>query len=339
MSAPALPPLAADATVAVVVPARDAAGSIGDALVAVLGQRPPVDEVAVGCDPGDSATRDAVLRAAAGDARVRLVDAPGGRTPDALRAAIDATSGEVVIRVDAHAVIPPGYVARVVETLRRTGAANVGGRQVPTADDGFAAAVAAAMASPAGAGGATYRSGGAEGPADTVYLGAFRRAALAAVGSYDARLTRNQDAELNLRLTRAGYVVWFDPELAVAYTPRGTVRALASQYHQYGRWRRVTARLHGGSLRPRQLAAPAVVFGLAGAAVASAVTQRPLVAAVPAAGYAAGLLAAGAHATRRPLPAVRVAVALGTMHLAWGVGFLAGPPRAAAPPSRPGEAS
>jgi succinoglycan biosynthesis protein ExoA len=327
-----LPPLPDPATVAVVVPARDAAGTIAATLRSALDQHPPVAEVVVGCDPADVTTRAAV--AAITDPRVRVVDVPGGRTPDALNAAIAATTSQVVVRLDAHAVLPDGYVQRAVRTLRETGAANVGGRQVPTADDGFAAAVAAAMASPAGTGGATYRTGSVAGPVDTVYLGVFRRAALDAVGGYDAAMTRNQDAELNVRLARAGYLVWFDPELAVAYRPRSSVRSLASQYHQYGRWRRVTARLHPDSVRARQLAAPALVVGTAVAVAQAPLTGRWWVPAAAVGGYAAALLAAGARAAPTPQLAAPTAVALGTMHWAWGLGFLSGPPRDAPSPTR-----
>jgi succinoglycan biosynthesis protein ExoA len=315
-------PLPDLATVSVVVPAKGAADVVADAVASALAQD-GVDEVVVAA--GDDATRAAVD--AIGDPRVRAVDNPSGRTPDALNAAIEASSGEVVVRLDAHAELPPGYVSRAVGTLRRTGAANVGGMQVPTADRGFAAAVAAAMRSPAGAGGATYRVGGEEGPADTVYLGVFRREALTAVGGFDPRFTRNQDAELNLRLRRAGFQVWFDPSLAVAYQPRDRVGTLASQYLQYGRWRRLTARTHAGSLAARQLAAPALVLGLVGATLLGAATGWWLVLGLAAAVYAAALVIAAATAVPvlRMVPAT--ALALATMHLAWGVGFLLGPPR------------
>jgi succinoglycan biosynthesis protein ExoA len=328
-----LPPLPTDAAVAVIVPARDAAATVGDALVSALGQEPPVDEVVVACDPEDAATRTAVA-ASSTDPRLRVVDVPGGRTPDALNAGIAATTAEVVVRLDAHAVLPPGYVARAVAALRRTGAGNVGGRQVPAAADGQAAATAAAMASPFGAGGAAYRTGTDAGPVDTVYLGVFRRAALAAVGGFHPGMTRNQDAELNLRLTAAGFTVWFEPSMSVRYHPRDTLRGLASQYHQYGRWRRVTAGLHGGSLRARQLAAPLLVVALLASVVLALVTGWWWPTAAAFGGYALAVLAAGAAAAPRPGLAVRTASALATMHLAWGLGFLAGPPRHAPRPKR-----
>ena len=312
------------------MPVRDSARSLAQAVDAVLAQGDVVDEVVLAVAPSRDDTVAIAQRLAASDPRVRLTDNPSGRTPDGLNAAIALSTGEVVVRVDAHAVIPPGYVAQALRTLACTGAANVGGRQVPIAERGFAGAVAAAMRSPFGAGGAAYRTGTEPGPADTVYLGAFRRDALEAVGAYDGRFTRNQDAELNLRLRRAGYEVWFDPRLAVEYQPRGTVRGLASQYLQYGRWRRLTGRVHRRSLTLRQLAAPAVVVALLGGAALSVTLSdwRPVM--VSTGGYMVGLLGAGAIAADDPRSTGATALALGTMHLSWGVGFLIGPPRGAA---------
>ena len=126
------------------------------------------------------------------------------------------------MRLDAHVSLPPDYVARAVETLERTGAANVGGRQVPVGRSFFQRAVALAMTTPLGSGGARYRHRGAEGAADTVYLGVFRRDALDRVGGYDATMIRNEDYELNWRLRQNGHVVWFDPALHAVYRPRAT---------------------------------------------------------------------------------------------------------------------
>ena len=115
------------------------------------------------------------------------------------------------MRVDGHAELSAGYIRRAVETLRRTGAANVGGVQRAAGTTPFERAVADAMSSRFGTGDATFHYGGTEGPTDTVYLGVFDRAAIEAVGLFDERLLRNQDYELNIRLREAGGVVWFDP--------------------------------------------------------------------------------------------------------------------------------
>lgn len=308
----------------VVIPTRDAALVLPSAVAAVLSQdEDGTLEVVIAVGPSADET-SAVAGALAADPRVRVVDNPEGSTPAALNRAIAASTGEVVVRVDAQSVIPPGYIARVVELLESTGAGNVGGLQVPTAEAGFAACVAAAMRSRLGSGGAAYRSGGARGPVDTVYLGAFRREALEAVGGYDERLRRNQDYELNWRLRQAGYTVHLDPALAVAYTPRGSARALWRQYHDYGRYKRFMLRLHPASIRVRQLAAPAVVVSLLASGLVALVSGRAR-ALLPVGAYVAAVSVSSATAAPQPALAPGTALATVIMHVAWGWGFLFGP--------------
>jgi hypothetical protein len=73
--------------------------------------------------------------------------------------------------------------------------------------------------------------------------------------------------------------------------------------------------------------------GLLVAAIVAAVTGRWWVLLGPLAAYLIGLLAAGAVASDRVRDAAPTAVALGPMHLAGGLGFLAGPPRGVVQPS------
>lgn len=306
-------------SVSVIIPARAAADHIEKAIRSCLDQE-GVDEVVVAV--ADGQTRRAAERI--GDPRLILVDNPAGSTPVGLNLALEKTSGQVVVRCDAHAVLPPGYVARAVATLNAADAVNVGGRQLPRGDSPFERAVALAMMSPIGAGDARYRIGGRPGPVDTVYLGVFRREALEAVGGFDETLERNQDYELNVRLREEGGVVWFDPELAVEYRPRGSLATLWRQYYQYGFWKSIVVRAHPRSLRWRQLAPPALVAGLAGSAVAWLAGAR-YAGAVPLAYVAVSLGAAGVDGVvRREPAAVLEPGALWTMHLGWGVGFIAG---------------
>lgn len=316
--------LAPTVTASVLVPARDAAATLPATLAALAAQDHPGRlEILVACPPGDLATRD-VLAAYADDPRVRAVDNPAGTTPAALNAALAAASGDVLVRVDAHAAPGPAHVRRCVELLAATGAGNVGGPQTPVTDGGFAAAVGDALSSPAGSGGAAYRHGDRPGPVDTVYLGAFRREALAAVGGFDESLVRNQDYELNWRLRAAGWQVYFHPDLAVGYRPRGSPADLARQYADYGRYKRTMLARHPRSVRLRQLAAPALVLALAAAVVASVALGAWWPLAVPAA-YLVAVAVAAVHAAGQARRAPAVALALTVMHLAWGMGFLTRP--------------
>ena len=306
-------------SVSVIIAAAAAEDSLPDALRAVANQDYPGDiEVVV-------ATADAPTAKAAGDHNVRVVENPSGHTPAGLNLAADSSSGEILARVDAHVVIPPDYIRRIVDTLIKTNADNVGGRQVPAGTTFTERAIAAAMSSRFGAGDARYRIGGRPGPADTVYLGAFRRSVFDRIGGYDQRFLRNQDYELNHRIRLAGGLVWFDPEIAVAYRPRSSLGALARQYFGYGRWKRFFARSHDWSLRPRQWAPPLLVLGLLSSLVGSIwwtwLLVLPLL-------YVLELVAIGlASLPRIGAPALFLPVAIGVMHISWGVGFLLGQTR------------
>ena len=312
------------------VPALDAATTIDDCLDAVLDQDydGPID-VTVAVGPGRDATWEILQRRQSADDRIRVVANPSGSTPVGLNLAVAASHGEIVARVDAQSVIPPRYLARAVATLQRTGAANVGGVQRPVGDDGLQRVIAVGMCSPFGAGPARFRRDGYEGPTDTVYLGVFKRAALEEVGGFDESLERNQDYELNWRLRDAGHEVWLDPTLVVSYRPRGTFTRLASQYYQYGIWKRHVLLRNPRSLQPRQTVAPLLVVGLILSLVAL-LRGRARGLLLPAAYSGAALLVA--RDSRPELPRktdrYRLMAVFATMHVAWGVGFLFGRRRA-----------
>jgi glycosyltransferase involved in cell wall biosynthesis len=307
--------------VSVVMPVRDEAAHLAAAVAAVEAQDYPGPlDICLAVAPSTDDTERRARRLAAQGDRVAVVDNWRGTAPAGLNAAIGATEGEVIVRVDGHAELSPGYIRRAVETMRRTGAVNVGGIQRAEGVTPFERAVATAMTSRFGTGDAAFHYGGEEGPTDTVYLGVFDRRAVEAVGGFDETLDRNQDYELNIRLRRAGGTVWFDPELWVRYRPRGSLGALARQYFGYGRWKREVVRRHPRSLRWRQAAPPALVTVLAGS-LALAVLRRAALA-VPAA-YLTSVAVAAVATGRNAGEKGRLTLIFPTMHLSWGAGFLA----------------
>lgn len=311
---------------------RDEEQHLEEAIDGVLGQDYAGElEVVIAVGPSTDRTMEIAQGIAARDRRVRVVENPTGATPAGLNLAIKATRYDVLVRVDGHSAIAVDYISRVVERLETSGAANVGGIMRPEGRTGLERAIARAMSSPVGIGVAPFHTGGKPGPADSVYLGAFRRAALEAVGGYDEEYLRAQDWELNYRLRNAGHVVWFDPGLVVTYRPRNSWRAFARQFFRSGRWRRHVISRHPDTSNLRYLAPPAVVagslLGLVVGTVGAIVGPEWLrwAFAVPAA-YVAGVLVAVVP-EMRGLPvgaAVRLPGVVMTMHGAWGFGFLRG---------------
>ncbi|WP_430542827.1 glycosyltransferase family 2 protein [Streptomyces iconiensis] len=261
--------------------------------------------------------------------RVQTVPNPTGRTPAGLNAAIKASRHPVVVRVDGHGMLSPNYIATAVRLLEETGAANVGGTMHAEGENAWEHAVAAAMTSKIGVGNAAFHTGGEAGEAETVYLGVFRREVLEQQGGYNEEFIRAQDWELNFRIREAGGLIWFSPELRVSYRPRPSVRELAKQYRNYGRWRHVVARYHAGSINLRYLAPPVAVCAIAaGVVVGVAVTPWALV--VPG-GYLAAIVAGSLPAGKGLGLSARaqIPVALATMHMSWGWGFLTSPKKLA----------
>jgi hypothetical protein len=337
---PVRPAVTTRTPVSVIMPVRDEQRHLAEAVGHVLAQEYPAEvEVVLAVGPSRDATEAIARQLAAADPRVTVVANPSGLIPAANNAAIKASRYPIVARVDGHALIPPGYLRRAVATLQETGADNVGGIMAAEGVTPFEQAVAWAMTSPAGVGSARFHTGGRAGPADSVYLGVYRRAALEQVGGYDESYLRAEDWELNHRIRQAGGLIWFQPGLRVTYRPRGTVSALAKQYFHYGRWRRVVSRQHAGTINLRYLAPPLALLAIAVGVLAGldGVLDR-VTDSVPALGwltlgflvpaaYLAGILAVTATAARRlAWPALaRLPVALLTMHMAWGLGFLTSP--------------
>lgn len=327
----------------VVIVARDAAGSLAAAVRAV---EDDTGQIAVAVDPADTATWQVAvslagdLAAGAAGHRLRVVANPGGRTAMGLNRALAVVDTPVVARVDAHTVPPPGYLAAAVGVLEATGAAVVGGRQVAVGEGPVGRAVAAAMGTVLGSGGARHRVGAVAGPSETAYLGVFDRAWLDRVGGWDEALDRNQDYEVCHRIRRAGGLVWFDPRLAVRYRPRETWRGLAAQYHEFGRYKRRVMTSSPGSVRVRQIVPASLPAGLAVSAVLAARGRRAAAAVIPTAWLTAivvsaigagrpGTPTADAAPSTGPLATghahrLRVAGVLAVMHLAWGSGFWRG---------------
>jgi len=335
-----LSPLAEHPGVSYIMPILNEAAHIEDAVRSILAQDyPGPKEIVLALGPSTDGTNEIVARLQAREPRVRSVASPTGRTPAGLNLALDASRYPVIVRVDAHTELEPHYTARGVATLRRTGAADVGGLMDAQGKTAFQRAVAAAYVSPLGLGGAAYHSGAPEGPAESAYLGVFRREALDAVGHFEETLWRGQDWDMCLRLRQAGYDVWFDPELKVTYWPRSSWGKLVRQFYAAGIWRAELARRHKEGKSVRHFLPPLLVAGLAagtagGVLSAAGATRRwPAWLKLPAAAaglfpalYGAGVAYAAATLEEdlaRP-ERLRLLAVLPGIHVSWGLGYLRG---------------
>ena len=286
-------------------------------------------EIILAVGPSRDKTLEIANNLAAKDARIKVVANPSGRTAAGLNLAIKHSKNPIIVRVDGHAKIPNDYITIAVDLLnnlnkdpRKNGienVVNVGGMMAAEGITAFERSVARAMRSPLGVGAAKFHTGGIAGVVDTVYLGVFKKDALLAVGGFDEHFTRAQDWELNYRLRSKGGKIYFDPRLVVTYRPRRSLVALAKQYFEYGRWRRVVTRTHKGTINYRYLAPPFTFLGVFISLIGSAFNSILI---FPALIYGAFIFLAAIFIGKGLLERIYLPFVLLTMQMSWGVGFL-----------------
>jgi succinoglycan biosynthesis protein ExoA len=317
--------------VAVLIPARNEVASIGRCLERVLAQDVPRGRLEVVVVDGDSddgtgQIAEAIL-AEAGLARWAVHRNPGGSTPSNLNAGLALVRAAIVCRVDARSLIPPDYVRRCAEVLeRRADVAVVGGAQVavPRSDSTRDLGIARALNNRYGMGLSRYRRAASSGPADTVYLGAFRTAELRRAGGWDERFGTNQDFDLNRRMGANG-AVWFEDGLEVGYLPRASLADLFRQYRRFGRWKARYWAMTGDRPQPRQLAL-LVGPGFAALIVSIGFWRRPRATVAAVAGVAIAVEAAGSRPVAVAEPAAHAVamVALAAVSSGWWCGAVEG---------------
>jgi glycosyltransferase involved in cell wall biosynthesis len=327
-------PLPVDPLISVVIAVRNESNNIERILEQVLEQDYPREKIEILVADGDS-TDDTVARARAfpgGGAAIRALTGIGLGRAQGLNAAIRAATGSIIARLDARTRVDPDYFRRCLETLRATGAANVGGVQRSMATTPTQKAIGLALQSPFGVGDAQYRLGRRSGPVESLYLGFFLRGVFDEVGLFDEKATViSEDADMNERIRMAGGVVWLNHEINVYYSPRERISDLRRLYYRYG-GARAGNFLKTGRLSWRQAVPPVfllvLALGLAGAPfdVRVRVSWLAIIGFYLLADLAfsvrsgrSGMGAAGGSAL--PIMA-RLSVVFPTMHVAWAAGFL-----------------
>lgn len=254
--------------ISVIVPCYNEQNTIGLLLEALHAQTFPLDEMEIIIADGMSSdlTRQRVheFQNQHPNFKVCIVDNPHRNIPAGLNRAILAAQGELIVRLDAHSIPLPDYVARCVAALDEGLGDNVGGvwEILPGGNNWQARSIAVAAAHPLGVGDAHYRISNQAQLVDTVPFGAFRRQLIEQLGLYDETLLANEDYELNVRIRQAGARIWLDPSIRALYFARADLIALARQYWRYGYWKMRMLRRYPASLRWRQALPPLFVLSL-----------------------------------------------------------------------------
>jgi succinoglycan biosynthesis protein ExoA len=320
-------------SVSVVIPCRDEGEFIADLLDAVRRQElPPLETIVV--DNGSTDDSPAIVKAYAArhpEMPLRLMACARPGAAAAMNAGIRAAAGDVIVRIDGHSVPRPDYLRRALARLQEPGAGVVGGvwEIIPGAATLRARAIAGAVGSRLGSGGAAYRHGDARrtpADVDTVPFGCYSRALWKELDGYDDDLLVVEDGDFNYRVRQAGYRVILDPDIRCTYVPRRRMRTLGRQYFRYGWWKIPMLMRHPGAIRVRQViplgfVTLLLILAFASAFFGVAKLLLLLLLAVYGAALAGAALPVARHAgDLRLWPLIAAAYAI--IHFAWGLGGL-----------------
>lgn len=195
---------------------------------------------------------------------VKVIPNPQKNIPSALNIGIRNSSGEIIIRMDAHSIPDSDYIKICVENLNNDLGANVGGRWIiiPGSKSKMGKCISLAAAHPFGVGDAKYRYSTEAGYVDTVPYGAFYRTLIDEIGFFNEKLLANEDYEFNVRIRNSGKKIYFDPRIQTQYVARNSIKSLAKQYWNYGYWKFRMLRIYPDTLRWRQAIPPIFVTGI-----------------------------------------------------------------------------
>lgn len=310
--------------ITVVMPVLNEEAHLEASVQSILSQSYPSDvELIIALGPSSDQTNQIAKSLAKADKRITLLDNPRALTTVGLNAAIKIAKHDYIVRIDAHSEPESGYFENGIKILLEQDADEVGGIMQAKGKSAFQRAVAFAYTSRWGIGAASYHVGGKAGEAESAYLGIFKKSALERVGGYDESIIRGEDWDLAQRIKRTGGKVWFSPELRVTYWPRGRFDRLVKQFFSTGVWRGDLTRRDLAAASKRYFAPPLLVLAIVAGLLLLLTGQ--VLGVVPIAAYLFGITAVSVLAAGLSLKTrVALVVALGTMHLSWGVGFIRG---------------
>lgn len=316
--------------VSIIMAVRNEAGYIARSLAAVLAQGYPRDRVEIIVADGDSDddTRRIIEALQLENANLHLIHNPGKIVSCGLNLALRQAKGEIIVRIDGHCEIASDYLRRCVELLQTEEVGCVGGPVTTVGETYTARVIAAAMSSPFGVGGSTFRVGAKEAAfVDTVPFPGFRRDTMERNGPFDEELVRNQDDEYSYRLRKNGRRILLTPQIQSRYYSRASLRKLWTQYFEYGFWKVRVLQKHSRQMSSRQFVPPLFVLILLLLCMTAPffVVSKFLLVATLAAYGIVNLVAASFVATQNGVAQLALLpVAFAIIHVSYGLGFLFG---------------
>lgn len=250
--------------VSVVIPMRNERKTIEDCIRSVLSQDYPQDklEIIVVDGMSEDGSHQMVASMAQRSDNIFLFDNPKKSTPRGLNLGIQKSKGSVVIILGAHSLLSPNFISLNTKYLEEKDAQCVGGTTENVGDTYVQRAIGLAMSSPFGILSAPYRYSSRSQYVDTVIYGAYRRELFEELGLFEENGIISEDAEFNWRIRKAGYKIFYTPEIKTFYHPRESIPKLIRQFFKYGILRLNVIKKHMDALKVKHLLPSLVLLSM-----------------------------------------------------------------------------
>lgn len=314
--------------VSVVIPCRNEEKYIGKCIESIIEQSYGIENIEVFVSDGmsEDKTSDIIIEYGKIHPQIKYIKNEKLTAPTAMNLGIQNSTGDIIIIFGAHAYMDKDYVEKCVEKLKDNDIDCVGGRIINISENRAAEAISRAMASPFGVGNALFRYSNKEELVDTVAFGAYKREVFNRIGLFDEEFVRNQDDELNFRLTLSGGHILLTPEILSYYYTRGSFSKLWNQYFQYGFWKVRGIQKHRRAASIRHLIPAGFVLGMIfGTGLSIFFIWARIVFALVLLAYLAGALVFAQRAAQNETKHIpNIIWTFIILHISYGLGFLEG---------------
>lgn len=225
--------------VAIVIPTLNEERFISRCLNSIIKQTYEFEKMDVMIIDGGSndKTKDIVAEYQKSHQNIRFIENKKKIQSVAFNIGFKKSTAPYIIRLDAHAEYDSKYISLCIENLKQDEKrGNVGGRCniLPFNQSLWAQTNAILNHSRFGIGGAAFRVSKEAHNTDSVPFGAFPRKIIEKIGGMREDLPRGEDNEYNSRIRKAGYKIFFDPNIISSYFARPTLGASCKQMYANG---------------------------------------------------------------------------------------------------------
>jgi cellulose synthase/poly-beta-1,6-N-acetylglucosamine synthase-like glycosyltransferase len=238
-------------TFSIVIPTYNEENYINNCIHSILQQDYDLSKIEIIVVDGGSTdhTLSIVKLLSKGNYRIKIVNNPVKKTPNALNIGIKTSNNEIVVILGAHTTIDKFFLFYNNKYLNETDAKVVGGTQINLGKNFMQHAIGLSMQSPFAMASAKYRWSKRSQYVDTVVYGAYRKEVFDEIGFFEDKFTISEDAELNWRIRKQGYKIYFSPEIKTFYYPRKSLKAFFKQMFRYGILRVNVLKKHSDSIK------------------------------------------------------------------------------------------